>query len=53
MTKYRNNLPQLSNKIFLTDTGLETTLVLKENVELPAFAAFPLLETEKGFELLM
>ena len=50
--KYRNDLPQLSGKFFLTDSGLETTLVFRENMELPGFAAFPLLENEKGFELL-
>lgn len=52
MAKYRNNLPQLSNKIFLTDSGLETTLIFKENVELPEFAAFTLLETIEGANLL-
>jgi hypothetical protein len=52
MTKYRNNLPQLSDGIFLTDSGLETTLVFHENMELPEFAAFPLLKDEKGIEIL-
>ena len=27
MVKYRNNLPQLSERLFLTDGGLETTLI--------------------------
>lgn len=27
MSKYRNSLPKLSGKLFLTDGGLETTLV--------------------------
>ena len=52
MTKYRNNLPQLEDGIFLTDSGLETTLIFQENLELPEFAAFPLLKDERGFELL-
>lgn len=33
---------------FLTDGGLETTLVFHDGIDLPDFAAFPLLETEDG-----
>ncbi len=40
MGKYRNKLPLMSNGIFLTDGGLETTLVFKEGCELPQFAAY-------------
>ncbi|HEX8288632.1 MAG TPA: homocysteine S-methyltransferase family protein [Pyrinomonadaceae bacterium] len=46
--KYRNNLPQLAEGIFLTDGGLETTLIFHKKLELPHFMAFPLLETEEG-----
>ena len=46
--KYRNNLPQLSDDLFLTDGGFETTLVFHKGFDLPAFAAFPLLKTEEG-----
>lgn len=49
MAKYRDNLPQLSDKLFLTDSGLETTLVFHEGMDLPAFAAFPLLDTDSGY----
>ena len=52
MPKYRNNLPQLTDEIFLTDSGLETTLIFHENLELPEFAAFPLLKDERGFKAL-
>jgi S-methylmethionine-dependent homocysteine/selenocysteine methylase len=48
MAKYRNNLPQLADQIFLTDGGLETTLIFHEGIELPYFAAFDLLRTDKG-----
>ena len=48
MTKYRHGLPQLSGRLFLTDGGIETTLVFLEGIELPSFAAFVLLEDEKG-----
>jgi homocysteine S-methyltransferase len=42
-------LPQLaSNAMYLTDGGLETTLVFGEGIDLPDFAAFPLLDTEPG-----
>ncbi|MEZ5816849.1 MAG: homocysteine S-methyltransferase family protein [Hyphomicrobiaceae bacterium] len=44
-----NALPQVaSSTLFLTDSGLETTLVFHEGIELPHFAAFPLLDTTKG-----
>jgi len=52
MSKYRNNLPQLGNALFLTDGGLETTLIYHEEIELPHFAAFDLLRDERGFEQL-
>jgi len=52
MIKYRNNLPQLNDGIFLTDSGLETTLIFQENLELPEFAPFPLLKDERGFEVM-
>jgi S-methylmethionine-dependent homocysteine/selenocysteine methylase len=48
MSKYRHRLPQLRNSLFLTDGGLETTLVFHEGVDLPHFAAFDLLRTETG-----
>lgn len=48
MAKYRDNLPQLSGKLFLTDGGLETELIFHEGYELPDFAAFVLLEDEDG-----
>lgn len=35
-------------KPYLTDGGLETTLVFLEGYDLPAFAAFPLLDDPKG-----
>jgi S-methylmethionine-dependent homocysteine/selenocysteine methylase len=48
MAKYRAALPQLGGNVFLTDGGLETTLVFLEGHELPYFAAFPLLEDGAG-----
>lgn len=39
--------------LFLTDGGLETTLVFHDGYELPEFAAFPLLDTAAGREHLM
>ncbi len=52
MFKYRDNLPQLSNDLFLTDGGLETELIFHKGIKLPEFAAFVLLEKEKGKETL-
>ena len=48
MPKYRNRLPQLGEKLFLTDGGMETTLIFHDGLELPSFAAFDLLNSEKG-----
>jgi homocysteine S-methyltransferase len=46
--KYRDELPQLGQKLFLTDGGLETTLIFHEGWELPIGEAFILLDSEKG-----
>ena len=35
MAKYRDQLPQLSGEVFLTDGGIETTLIFNEGLELP------------------
>jgi homocysteine S-methyltransferase len=48
MSKYRNQLPQLSDRLFLTDGGLETTLIFHEGVELPYFASFDLMKSKSG-----
>lgn len=48
MSKYRRNLPQLDSDLFLTDSGLETILYFRQGLDLPEFAAFPLLDTADG-----
>ena len=48
MARYRHDLPQLKDGIFLSDGGMETTLIFHEGVDLPHFASFVLLETETG-----
>src|SRR5215213_8653714 len=40
-------LPQL-DALFLTDGGLETTLMFHRGIELPEFASFDLLKSEEG-----
>ena len=50
MTEYRSNLPQLTGDLFLTDGGIETTMIFHEGLELPYFAAFHLLNDPKGQE---
>jgi len=52
MSKYRNKLPQLSSSLFLTDGGLETTLLFHDGIDLPYFAAFDLLKSKEGIERL-
>lgn len=48
MAKYRNSLPQLKGGLFLTDGGIETTLIFHEGLDLPYFAAFDLLKDQAG-----
>ncbi|MCW5573514.1 MAG: homocysteine S-methyltransferase family protein [Steroidobacteraceae bacterium] len=48
MSPYRHRLPQLSGPLFVTDGGLETTLIYHEHIELAHFAAFDLLRTAPG-----
>ena len=48
MARYRDALPQLSGDLFLTDGGLETTLIFHEGFQLPDFAAFVLLRDDAG-----
>lgn len=52
MGNIRNGLPQIGRQVFLTDTGLETTLVFRDGYELPSFASFVLLDSEEGRERL-
>ena len=52
MTRHRRSLPQLDGSFFLTDGGIETTLVFQEGLELPDFAAFDLLKRDGGEEAL-
>ena len=51
MDSYRSSLPQLGDRrIFLTDGGIETTLIYHDGFDLPFFAAFPLLKSAEGRE---
>jgi homocysteine S-methyltransferase len=45
-------LPQLHGTKFVTDGGMETDLIFHHGVDLPDFAAFPLLDTAGGRGLL-
>ena len=45
-------LPQLDGGLFLTDGGLETTLIFHDGIDLPDFAAFDLLRRPGGEEVL-
>jgi S-methylmethionine-dependent homocysteine/selenocysteine methylase len=49
MVRYRKNLPQLGGDFFLTDGGIETTLIFHEGFVLPDFAAFHVLRETAGF----
>ncbi|MHB1432416.1 MAG: homocysteine S-methyltransferase family protein [Streptosporangiaceae bacterium] len=45
-------LPQLGESLFLTDSGIETDLIEHGGFDLPEFAAFVLLDDERGREAL-
>lgn len=51
--RYRHSLPQRGGALFLTDGGIETTLIFQDGFDLPYFAAFHLLRDGKGREALM
>jgi S-methylmethionine-dependent homocysteine/selenocysteine methylase len=50
--RHRDGLPQLDGDLFLTDGGIETVLIFHEGLDLPALAAFVLLDDEQGTERL-
>src|SRR5690606_21944381 len=52
MSKYRNALPQLGSRLFLTDGGLETTLIFMHGIDLPYFASCELLRSQAGRDVL-
>jgi S-methylmethionine-dependent homocysteine/selenocysteine methylase len=49
---HRTSLPQLEGDLFLTDGGIETTLIFHQGLDLPEFAAFVLLDDDEGLEQL-
>lgn len=52
MVLHRQTLPQLGGHTFLADGGIETTLVFQNGIDLPFFAAFPLVLSDAGREAL-
>jgi len=52
MTRFKTPLPQQQGGLFLTDGGMETTLLFHQGVELPCFAAFDLVKNETGRQVL-
>lgn len=53
MAPYRKHLPQLDgDRIFVSDGGMETSLIYHDGYGLPCFAAFPLLREAAGRDAL-
>ena len=50
MSQRSTPLPQTEGGVFLTDAGLETVLIFHQGIDLPCFAAFPLVDNEAGRE---
>src|SRR5690242_4927200 len=46
------DLPQLKGRPMVTDGGMETDLIFHHGVDLPLFAAFPLVDSPAGRSLL-
>ena len=42
------HMPNMTDRIFLTDAGFETSMLFHKGFEMPHFAAFPLLRTAEG-----
>jgi homocysteine S-methyltransferase len=51
-THAASRLPQLNGRPMVTDGGMETDLIFHHGVDLPDFAAFPLLDSAHGRALL-
>ena len=49
---HRTSLPQLEGDLFLTDGGIETSLIFHQGLDLPEFAAFVLLDEDEGLDQL-
>jgi S-methylmethionine-dependent homocysteine/selenocysteine methylase len=49
---HRASLPQLEGDLFLTDGGIETSLIFHQGLDLPEFAAFVLLDNQEGLDQL-
>ena len=47
---HRTSLPQLEGDLFLTDGGIETSLIFHQGLDLPEFAAFVLLDHDEGLD---
>jgi S-methylmethionine-dependent homocysteine/selenocysteine methylase len=52
MTRKERTLPQMNGGLFITDGGLETSLIYQNGIDLPCFAAFDLLKNEAGYQTL-
>ena len=48
MKSQQTVLPHQQDHVFLTDGGLETTLIFHEGIDLPYFAAFDLVNSKQG-----
>ncbi len=53
MAKYRENLPQMNGKLFLSDGGMGTSLIFHAGLNIPYFCTFPLLEDSGGRDVLV
>ncbi len=53
MSAHQHILPLRSNRLFLTDGGLETTLIFHDGIDLPYFAAFDLMKSTAGRDRLI
>lgn len=50
MNTIHHHLPPLAPTKFITDGGLETTLIFHDGIDIPCFASFDLLKTTDGYD---
>ncbi len=51
MARCPTSLPQLKTDIFACYTGLDTDILFNRGIDLPGFASYPLVESERGAAL--
>ena len=52
MDMIKRQLPHKTDNVFLAYVGMETDIIFNKGIDLPGFAAYPLLENQEGREII-